>query len=274
MKLTNGSSSLKPSDKRAIWLSLFLLSAATLTFEINLTRLFSVAQFYHFAFMIVSIALLGFGASGTALTIFPALQNGNPKQRLSQLAFATGISILAAYLLTNHLPFDSFSIAWDRRQVWILVLHYIALASPFFFSGMAVGFLLGVFPQSAGITYAVNLLGSATGCVLALVAPPLLGGEGMVTLSIALASLAGIASSFRLHQFSNSLVLVTSALFLFSLLDLGLRFTGKSSFPFLELRISSYKSLSYALQYPGADVIHREWNAFSRVDVVRSGGIH
>jgi hypothetical protein len=62
-----------PKQPTTLWLSLFLLSAATLTFEINLTRLFSVAQFYHFAFMIVSIALLGFGASGTALSIFPAL---------------------------------------------------------------------------------------------------------------------------------------------------------------------------------------------------------
>jgi hypothetical protein len=50
---------------------LFLLSAATLAFEVNLTRIFSVAQFYHFAFMIVSLALLGFGASGTFLTLFP-----------------------------------------------------------------------------------------------------------------------------------------------------------------------------------------------------------
>ena len=84
--------------------SLFLLSAATLTFEINLTRLFSVAQFYHFAFMIVSIALLGFGASGTALAIFPALLRGDPARRLAQLSLAAGLSLLGAYLLTNWLP--------------------------------------------------------------------------------------------------------------------------------------------------------------------------
>jgi hypothetical protein len=52
-------------------LSLFLVSAAALAFEINLVRLFSVAQFYHFAFMIVSIALLGFGAGGGALASLP-----------------------------------------------------------------------------------------------------------------------------------------------------------------------------------------------------------
>ena len=142
--------------------------------------------------MIVSIALLGFGASGTALTIFPSLRKASPGKRMSQLGLGTGISILAAHLLTDWLPFDSFSIAWDRRQVLILILHYMALATPFFFSGMALGFLLAAFPQSVGTTYAVNLVGSAAGCVIALIAPAFLGGEGMVTLSIALAALGGL----------------------------------------------------------------------------------
>lgn len=270
MKLTNGSS----NETRSTLPCLFLLSVATLAFEINLTRLFSAAQFYHFAFMIVSIALLGFGASGTALTVFPALQREDPKKRLSQLSSAMGVSMLAAYLLTNRLPFDSFSIAWDSRQVWILILHYIALAAPFFFSGMALGFLLNAFPRSAGTTYAVNLLGSAAGCVIALFAPSYLGGEGMVTLSVALACLAGITSLFHIPKFSNSLILALCVLLLFSLFDLALRISGNPSFAFLELRISPYKSLSYALQYPGAQIIHREWNAFSRVDVVRSNAIH
>jgi hypothetical protein len=262
------------SDKHMVWLSLFLLSAATLTFEINLTRLFSVTQFYHFAFMIVSIALLGFGASGTILTVFPTLQKRQPMRLLGQLSFATGSSILIAFLLTNWLPFDSFSIAWDRKQVWILILHYVVLAAPFFFSGMALGFLLSAFPQSAGRTYAINLFGSATGCILALIVPSSLGGEGTVILSIALASIASLISILRIRQIWQPLVLATLALFLFSLFDLGLRFAGKSSFAFLELRISPYKSLSYALQYPGSEVIHRQWNAFSRIDVVRSEGIH
>jgi hypothetical protein len=52
-------------------LGVFLLSASTLAFEIVLSRLFSIAQFYHFAFMTVSLALLG--ASGTALSVFPSL---------------------------------------------------------------------------------------------------------------------------------------------------------------------------------------------------------
>jgi len=273
-------------NKPGLWPSLFLLSAATLTFEITLTRLFSVAQFYHFAFMIVSVALLGFGASGSALTIFPTLQRGQPQKRLGQLSLATGISILVAYLLTNFLPFDSFSLLWDRRQVWILALHYLALAAPFFFSGMALGFLLTITPQRAGQTYAVNLLGSASGCAMALVAPAALGGEGMVTLSGALAALAALAASIsppasasrfapgRLRPFKHLVSLGALALLLFTGLDIALRLAGRPGFSALELRLSPYKSLSYALQAPGSSVIYRRWNAFSRVDVVRSAGIH
>jgi len=256
-----------------LYLSLLLLSSATLAFEINLTRLFSVAQFYHFAFMIVSLALLGYGASGSALALFPNLGRRQPGQSLGWLSLATSLTILGAYLLTNWLPFDSFSITVDSRQVWILVLHFIALATPFFFSGMAVSLLLAAFPQAVGQTYSVNLLGSAFGCILALAAPAWLGGEGTVTLSSGIAALAAIFS-LKGFPFAGRLRLSSSLILLFTLLDLALRLSGQSSFQFLEIHLSPYKGLSYALQYPGAESIYRRWNAFSRLDVVRSPAIH
>ena len=97
---------------------LFLLSAATLTFEINLTRIFSVAQFYHFAFMIVSLALLGFGASGTFLTLFPRLRERDPARTLPWLSWAFALTAVGSYALTLYVPFDSFRIAhdWDSTS--------------------------------------------------------------------------------------------------------------------------------------------------------------
>ena len=261
-------------DQRSIRPTLFLISAATLTFEITLTRLFSVAQFYHFAFMIVSIALLGFGASGTALMIFPKLGRNDTCRTLGLFGLATGFSILGAYLLTNQLPFDSFSIAWDFRQVGILVLHYIALATPFFFSGMAVGLLLDVFPKSAGGTYAVNLSGSALGCVFALVAPPFLGAEGTVTLSSGMAVLGALVSLRNASRFRRGAEAPIILLLVFVMIDLVLRLAGHPGLPILNLHLSPYKGYSYAIQYPNAELVFRRWNAFSRVDVVRSGGIH
>ena len=53
------------------YVGLALLSAAALAFEITLIRLFSVTEWYHFAFLAVSIALLGYGVSGAALSLVP-----------------------------------------------------------------------------------------------------------------------------------------------------------------------------------------------------------
>lgn len=265
----------------ALLLNILLLSTATLLFEINLSRLFSVAQFYHFAFMIVSLALLGFGLSGTLLAVLPALGRQEPQRSLRWLSLATGASMLGAYGLINGLPFDSFSIAWDGRQAWILALHYLALTTPFFFCGMAVSLSLSAYGESANRVYAANLLGSAAGCAAALLAPLAVGGEGVVTLSAGLAALAALSTpggsaptQETAHPRGRALNGLALVLLLFCMAEAGLRLRGGSGLPAFEIRISLYKSLSYALQYPGAQVAFRRWNAFSRVDLVRSAGIH
>jgi hypothetical protein len=273
-----------------IKVGVLLLSAAGLTFQVNLIRLFSVSQFYHFAFMIVSIAMLGYGASGTILAISKRLIQSTPNKNLSLLALATSGSILGSYLLINWLPFDSFSIAWDSKQIWILVLHYGALASPFFFSGMVVGSLLAAYPQQSGQLYAVNMLGSALGCLGALLAPSLVDGEGVVTLSCGMAALAAMVflsdwwknysqSAIRSPYWRSKIslfgqLLVVFVLLVFAIWDFGVRAGGQTGAGWLALRLSPYKSLSYALQVPGAELDYQRWNSFSRVDLVRSPSIH
>jgi hypothetical protein len=49
----------------ALYAGIFLVSAAMLLLELTLARLFAVALWSHFAFISVSVALLGLGASGT-----------------------------------------------------------------------------------------------------------------------------------------------------------------------------------------------------------------
>src|ERR1700732_2703090 len=50
--------------ERTLLVGLGLTSFAALLLELGLTRLFSVILFYHFAFLAISIALLGLGAGG------------------------------------------------------------------------------------------------------------------------------------------------------------------------------------------------------------------
>ncbi len=135
------SMSTSPAASRRLGLILAIAcsSAAALIFEIALTRIFAVTQFYHFAFMAVSLALLGYGASGSILTVFPTLAQS---RYWAVFAFAQSLTTLAAYLLSNAVPFDSYSIAWDARQVMYLALSYFALVTPFFFAGLVTGAVL------------------------------------------------------------------------------------------------------------------------------------
>jgi hypothetical protein len=120
--------------------------------------------------MIVSIALLGTGFWKRA-GCFPQIKRNSIPQVLCWSSLGAALSILASYLVVNWLPFDSFSMAWDRRQVLVLVFHFLVLATPFFFCGLAVGVLLSAFPEKASQTYAANLVAQPWAAWVALLAP-------------------------------------------------------------------------------------------------------
>ena len=56
------------------YLGIGMIAGATLLLEVTMTRIFAVAFFYHFAFLIISTALFGFGFSGVVLSVFSVTQ--------------------------------------------------------------------------------------------------------------------------------------------------------------------------------------------------------
>ena len=114
---------------------IFLTTAATLILEISLVRLLSVAQWHHFAFLVVSIALLGYGASGAFLFSFPGLFNHGEPPNLSCPAGLFSLSTLAAYAIGNQIPFDLARLAWDRWQFFIFFSFFWSMRSLFFSPG-------------------------------------------------------------------------------------------------------------------------------------------
>jgi hypothetical protein len=255
-----------------------------LLFEIQLIRLFSIAHFYHFAFLVVSIALLGYGSSGTILSIIRHNKRASSLADLQLLSFASSSSILVAFILTNLIPFDSYTIAWDFNQFLLLGLNFFILSLPFFFSGLIVGIQLSRFPAASNRTYAASLLGSAIGCICALFLSNLLQAELIVVISAAIAYMPAIMISFnQLKNRSDSpkspskwsftaknVILVSGALFwMFCLISC--HFLGLPAG--ITLAVSNYKSLSQTLLLPDAEHISEEWNAYSRIDLVRSKAI-
>lgn len=247
------------------YLAIALLSTATLLLELALLRVFAIQQFYHFAFMAISLALLGAGASGSLLSV-----RGRPF-RLAPLALLFAATTASAYLIINYVPFDSYSIAWDWRQVLYLALYFLAAAAPFVFSGLAVGGELmraGPAGRSHAV-YGANLLGSAAGSLGSLPALALLGEVGAVLLAALFGALAALlvprAQRLRHTVYEQGAAL---ALLIAGLLLLFLRPD------FLALRLSPYKTLPVLSQAVGAQRLFTNWNATSRVDVIASDAIH
>ncbi len=279
---------MKPSISAIIQsrnLGLFVLASAVLLFEINLIRVFSVSQFYHFAFLVITIVMFGNGAGGTLLASLPAkkwkILSGNSWLFPGALSLATGILMLTSYILFNEFPFDSFRVVQKPSQLLVLGLHIFILSMPFFTSSLVMGFSLLEQPSKAGGIYSANLIGSAAGCAGAFILPLFIGGEGIIIVSSILAVTACLVfTRFQRADFTKKKHLRTG-LFLLSLFwifailpDLGLRLFQDSGYPFLAINISPYKSLSYALQAPGAMIYSSQWNAYSRVDVVKSPSLH
>jgi hypothetical protein len=244
-------------DRRTA-LGLALLSAAALSFEISLTRLFAVQQFHHFAFMVISLAVMASAASGLLLVLHPR----HPP--LWALAAGFSASIASAYATINVLPFDSYAIAWDGRQIGVLLLYFLVAGAPFLLSGWATGVCLVAAGPRAQQPYAVNLAGSALGCLAAPALLATVGGEGSLLGALALGLLAATAFSPRRTFLQGTLGLLT-------LLAGVLALQPPESF---RLTLSPYKPLASSLEAIDARHTLTRWTAWSRVDVVESPSLH
>jgi spermidine synthase len=250
------------SPLRHILIGMGLLAASTLLLQIALTRVFSVAQFYHFAFLVVSLALLGFGVSGTAMALLPRLRS---QHQLSRYTIGFAASTLLGYLFVNHFAFDSYSIAWDLTQAYLLVANLLALTIPFVFAGLLIGSVLSYTTEHVGKVYAADLFGSAFGAIIAPQVLQWIGSERTILLCTSLSCLAGLLLATGERRL-NRIVSAAS-----TVISLGLFLLYP---PLFEVNPSPYKTLSQFRLNPDAEILTTYQNAYSRLDLVASPTIH
>src|SRR3970040_1197566 len=143
--------------------SIALLSATSLAYELLLMRLFSIIQWHHFAYMIISLALLGYGASGTFLSLTAhRLLPRFPTAYLSNVAMF-GLSAVGCYLIAQQVSFNPEEMLWDLDQPLRLLLIYLVLSLPFFFVANCIGLALTHYRGEITRVYGADLLGGSIG---------------------------------------------------------------------------------------------------------------
>ena len=147
------------------YLALAVISAAILAYEVLLVRLFAIVQWHHFAFMAISIALLGFGASGTWLALWQRWAGSRFTPIFAASAALFALSAPASFLAAQALPFNALAIVWDPGQLLYLLAMYLLLVVPFFCGATCVGLAFVCYGDKVGRIYAFNLIGSAVGAL-------------------------------------------------------------------------------------------------------------
>ncbi len=155
-----------------------LCSFAALLLELALTRLFSVVLFYHFAFLAISIALLGLGAGGVYAHLRKSqLARFETRALVSRLCSVNALIVPVVLVLVLRTP---VSLEISTLNFLRLTAIYLASAVPFFITGLEFSI---VFAREAGHVsplYAADLAGGALACLAVVPLLDWLGGPNTV----------------------------------------------------------------------------------------------
>ncbi len=251
---------------RRIYSLIFLVSSSALIFEVSLIRLFSIYLSYHFAFMVISIAMLGIGSAGTILSFSSSGQLSESsipqsEKRLAVYALLAGISIILSYIVSNHIPFDPVRLSWQRSQVFYVALYCIVLSIPFFFAGILIVTAFLRFSRMSERIYCSDLMGAGTGSLAAILLLNTAGPEYAVFSASALCFIGALISGGKGIK-TASIIFMLFILLLFVYHP-----------EFTDVRISQYKALPQALKHPEAEHLKTYYTSFARIDTLKSPAV-
>lgn len=147
-------------------LLIFFTSFSVLAYEILLMRLLSIAWWDHFAYMVISLALLGFGASGALLFLLFRRMENKLDCWLLLLSILTALSFSLSFSLSQKAGLDPLLLIWQKKAWMSMLLTYLLMGIPFLLSGAIVGIILTREGEEAHRMYALDLLGAGCGALL------------------------------------------------------------------------------------------------------------
>jgi hypothetical protein len=150
---------------------LFLVSLATVGFEISLTRYFAVAKWSEYGYWVISIVLAGFALSGVVM----ALARDAMARRSDALLTALPVALIAAAAIGFHFvttnPFNPLQLqnqATFVPQLWAIGGYYLALLPFFFLAGLYISLCFVANDADLGRVYGFDLTGAGVGALSAL----------------------------------------------------------------------------------------------------------
>jgi spermidine synthase len=243
-------------SRRATYVAVFLVAAATLVLEILLTRITSVVAWYHLAFFVISLAMLGMTAGAVIVFVRPAaFPDARIGERMSQAAVAFAVTMPLAMMLALAIPLRPIT---DLGGFMAMLGFGGLLALPFAVGGIVLTLALTRAGLPEGRVYGVDLCGAAAGCALVVPLLAFVDAPSAVFVAAAAAAISGwaFARGAGLPAGPRRIALVVAAVLL-----AAAGWNATSGGTLLRPRwIKGFPELPERYLYSG-------WNTYSRVTV-------
>jgi hypothetical protein len=243
-------------------LAIAMLSAAALGYEILLMRLFSVIQWHHFAYMMISVALLGYGAAGTFVALARRVLLARYAPAFVAGAAAFGLFAVTSFLLAQRVEFNPLALAWDPRQPLRLLVIYALLFVPFFCAASALCLTFTRFADTSHRIYSSDILGAGAGCLAILLVLFMVTPTDALKLIGALGLAAAAVASMHFARRLRAIGL--------ALLVSGVALPFAIPFDWTRLQASEFKDLRQTLQVQGTRVVTERSSPLGVLTVVES----
>ncbi|MCK5837021.1 MAG: hypothetical protein KAH09_07115, partial [Desulfobacula sp.] len=243
--------------------SVFLTSFSILGYEIIYTRIFAWAQWHNLSPLIITMALLGFGASGSVVSLIQKkIEARFALFFLSSLVmFPFFLSL--GFMISTRLVFNPYEMSFSPAQIISLFLYFSLMGGCFFLGALII--CMALLNHSVPRTYFYNLLGSGLGA-LAVVAASFIWHPVnimMIIILIAMVPALVMVLGSTIKYLSTALILTAIIIpfffVLFSLPDIK--------------KVTQYKAISGALNLPEAQIVHEAYSPLALIQVVQAKGL-
>jgi spermidine synthase len=176
--------------ERIVVVGIGLTSFSALLLELALTRLFSVVLFYHFAFLAISIALLGLGAGGVFAYLLKSYLARFPTRTLAaRLCMVDSVLVLLVLEIVLHVP---VALTVTGKNFLHLSALYLAAAVPFFLTGLLFSVVFARETWRVSRLYGADLSGGALACLAVVPLLNWVGGPNTILASAVVMAAAAV----------------------------------------------------------------------------------
>jgi len=236
---------------------IFIITFSTVLLEVLYTRIFSVIYMSSFAFLMVSLALFGYGLSGVYMSISKITKRDNAIKYLEIFLLLFALSLVVVYKITISTDIDFLKLFDPSSNFFLLILNFLLLLLPFFFGGCSLVLIFTLYSSEIGELYFVDLIGAASGGIAIIFLITFFGPSKTIFLAFLLLGIAW----FFITRFKKAKRIIISMIIILAFI-----FFFFNSNKFFSV-VPKMEKRAYLLHHYSNVIEHSEWSPINKIDV-------